>query len=335
MGGADPDNATLKIVRALQRLETDTLEVVVAMGASYPHGDALHQAITRTSDTATARAIAVVRNTAAMPDLMAWADFAVSAGGTTAWELAYMGVPSLLVILASNQLRSVNGLTALGVAENLGWHRDVTESDVAEAVECLRTDCNRRASMSAAGQALVDGRGVERVVATMLQPATPQWTTPALRLRPATFADAAFLWRLTNDPTVRSTSFNPDPVPYTRHLEWLTAKLASPATCQWILENDGEPVAQIRYDRKTAELAEVGFSVVASLRGRGLGARLLELTADLAGQALHVKRLHGRLFAHNIASQKAFVKAGYHLADEFEIDQTLCYTYERILTLDT
>ena len=45
LGGADPDNATLTIVRALQRLDADSLEVVVAVGASYPYFDALQAAI--------------------------------------------------------------------------------------------------------------------------------------------------------------------------------------------------------------------------------------------------------------------------------------------------
>ena len=45
LGGADPDNATLTIVRALQRLDADSLEVVVAVGASYPFFDGLQAAV--------------------------------------------------------------------------------------------------------------------------------------------------------------------------------------------------------------------------------------------------------------------------------------------------
>ena len=44
LGGADPDNITLTIVRALQRLDADSLEVVVAVGASYPCFDDLQAA---------------------------------------------------------------------------------------------------------------------------------------------------------------------------------------------------------------------------------------------------------------------------------------------------
>ena len=45
MGGADPDNATLTIVRALQRLDAEGIEVVIALGASYPYFDDFQAAI--------------------------------------------------------------------------------------------------------------------------------------------------------------------------------------------------------------------------------------------------------------------------------------------------
>jgi spore coat polysaccharide biosynthesis predicted glycosyltransferase SpsG len=33
----------------------------------------------------------------------AWADVAVSAGGSTCWELAFMGAPGLIITVAENQ----------------------------------------------------------------------------------------------------------------------------------------------------------------------------------------------------------------------------------------
>ena len=336
MGGADPDNATHTIVRALKRVDVDSLEVVVVVGASYPFFDGLQAVIVSPLSTFHSPPytlhpprFTLLRNAPNMPELMAWADVAISAGGTTAWELAFMGVPTLAVVLASNQQRSVDGLSALGVVENLGWHAEMAEAETALKVRRLLNDRSRRKLMSQAGQALVDGMGARRVIAAMSRPLSPGLVDSVLHLRPVTVGDCSFLWRLTNDPTVRATSYTHDPVPYERHVQWLAGKLASPDTRMWILEIDQEPVAQIKYDRKETGMAEVGFSVVAGRRGYGLGTRLLELTADLACQELHVRRLRGRLFANNIASARAFAKAGYHFVEEFKIDQVLCYAYER------
>ena len=38
-----------------------------------------------------------------MPELMAWADVGVSAGGLTSWELAFMGLPGIVIVTAANQ----------------------------------------------------------------------------------------------------------------------------------------------------------------------------------------------------------------------------------------
>lgn len=35
-----------------------------------------------------------------MPELMAWADLSIAAGGSTNWELAFMGLPSLVITIA-------------------------------------------------------------------------------------------------------------------------------------------------------------------------------------------------------------------------------------------
>ena len=69
-----------------------------------------------------------------MPQLMAWADLAVSAAGTTCWELAFMGLPMLLVVLADNQRPNATCLDELGVAGNLGWHGELSEDKVRAAV---------------------------------------------------------------------------------------------------------------------------------------------------------------------------------------------------------
>ena len=45
----------------------------------------------------------LVVNAPNMAELMAWADVAISAAGSTAWELACMGLPAALIVVAENQ----------------------------------------------------------------------------------------------------------------------------------------------------------------------------------------------------------------------------------------
>ncbi|TAJ15991.1 MAG: UDP-2,4-diacetamido-2,4,6-trideoxy-beta-L-altropyranose hydrolase [Planctomycetota bacterium] len=80
LGGADPSNATERVLRALTRLRIPDLEVLCLAGAANPHYDALAR-------RAAPPHVRVERATSDMPACMAWADMAISAAGTTSWEL--------------------------------------------------------------------------------------------------------------------------------------------------------------------------------------------------------------------------------------------------------
>jgi spore coat polysaccharide biosynthesis predicted glycosyltransferase SpsG len=135
---------------------------VVVAGAGNPHYDELQAAAAESPQP-----IRTERNVTDMPGLMSWADLAVSAGGSTCWELAFMGLPNVVLVLADNQRGIAAGLGEAGVSLNLGWHADCTAKIVADALEGLMFSADRRAKMSRRGRELVDGLGGTRVVAEL------------------------------------------------------------------------------------------------------------------------------------------------------------------------
>lgn len=161
MGGTDPDNVTLQVVRAVGRLPAGAAEVVAVVGGGNPHGASLEEAARRTPGV---ELRADVRD---MPALMAWADVAVSAAGSTSWELAFMGLPALSVVLADNQAPVAAALEHMGLAWALGEGTTLTLERISAALQELLADQPRRAEMSRRGRALVDGRGSLRVVDAM------------------------------------------------------------------------------------------------------------------------------------------------------------------------
>jgi UDP-2,4-diacetamido-2,4,6-trideoxy-beta-L-altropyranose hydrolase len=163
-GGSDPANVTLKAVGALARLSTANLEVAVIVGASNPNLPALQSTVSTASQPK--RLLTDVRD---MAELMAWADIVVAAGGTTSWELAFMGLPALTIVLADNQVDLAESLAAHGVVRNLGWHTRLTEARLADASAELMKDQAARRIMGARGRELVDGDGGRRVVRTLVE----------------------------------------------------------------------------------------------------------------------------------------------------------------------
>lgn len=163
LGGSDPSNNTLKVIQALQGVAVPSLEANVVVGASNTHAATLEAAISQSRPPI--RLICDARN---MPELMAWADVAVSAGGITIWELAFMGLPGLVMVTADNQLSIAKSVDKAGVAAELGWHADVTSGDVRKALAQLLGSKKVRASMSRQGRLLVDGEGSQRVIFAMV-----------------------------------------------------------------------------------------------------------------------------------------------------------------------
>jgi spore coat polysaccharide biosynthesis predicted glycosyltransferase SpsG len=102
-----------------------------------------------------------------MSDWMAWADVAVTAAGSTCWELAFMGVPMVTLVLAENQVRIAASLSAAGAAVSAGWANDVEPGAMAAAIDAMVSSRQAREQMSRCGRDLVDGLGAERVTAVL------------------------------------------------------------------------------------------------------------------------------------------------------------------------
>jgi UDP-2,4-diacetamido-2,4,6-trideoxy-beta-L-altropyranose hydrolase len=164
LGGSDPDNVTLLVMQALHQIAVEDVEVVVLAGGSNPHYDTLH-------DTAQEAPYAVQlrQNVHNMPELMAWADLCIGAAGSTSWERCLLGLPSLLVVLADNQQLIAEHLHAQGIATNLGRTGSVSAAELARAIAQLAHDADARAEMMRRGQALVDGRGAERIAERIVE----------------------------------------------------------------------------------------------------------------------------------------------------------------------
>jgi spore coat polysaccharide biosynthesis predicted glycosyltransferase SpsG len=164
MGGADPDNETEKVLRAIALLKDPELEVTVVSGASNLH----HHQIMRYAKSLPCRCT-VMRSTNKMGELMARADVGISSAGRVAAEMALLGLPSLKIVLAENQLGLVKELHRKGAAINLGWRSRLASKQIAARLCALMDDVALRKKMSDKGRRLFDARGTERVAKILEQ----------------------------------------------------------------------------------------------------------------------------------------------------------------------
>lgn len=165
LGASDPHQITSTVVAALRSIDQVAFLVRVVVGATNRNMSSVAQSIEEASDR---HHFELVHDSRDMPALMTWADLAVSAGGSTTWELAYMGVPSVVLVLADNQAAVAGGLDRAGVALSLGPFSERDVDRLSQAIWQLACDPERRRGMRQRGRALVDGGGAGRVVDALL-----------------------------------------------------------------------------------------------------------------------------------------------------------------------
>lgn len=299
LGGSDPNDVTLKTIQAFELLDTCHVEARIVAGPAHLNCETLRQAVDCSKCD-----VRLLTNVANMSELMAWADCAISAGGSTVWELAFMGVPAVVVVMAENQRGLADELAQRGVIVNLGWHERVTPASIAEAVTRLMGCVDLRKVLAERGRTLVDGEGVDRVLMRL--------RGERIRLRRVREADGQMLWEWANDPAVRAVSFSPDPIPWLQHLKWLRAKLDDSHGVFCIAVSEEElPIGQVRCDVNGHE-AVISIGLDARCRGKGYGSAVIRQAARKLFQVSEARIIHAYVKAENDASLKAFSKAGFN-----------------------
>lgn len=159
-GGADPAGTSLLALESLSRCKTP-FDSTLVVGAANARRAEIEKA---------ARGVPHLRlvfDASDMRALMTWADLAVVAAGGTCLELAYLGVPAIVVVTAENQRRVADAFVARGTAVSVGDAASLTARTLALTIDRLFAIDPQREEMGVRGRALVDGRGADRVLAAM------------------------------------------------------------------------------------------------------------------------------------------------------------------------
>ena len=155
LGGADPARLTRPILTGL--LEDPRNTIVVAIGP----------ANLDRSDIENLASASEGRISIDPGDLLTGfrsADIAVIGGGTTLWEVAFLGLPAVAAIVADNQLFGTYAAASRGFVAAVDVRAESDAQGILAAVRSLLDDADRRRQMTCSGRTVFDGRGAARVV---------------------------------------------------------------------------------------------------------------------------------------------------------------------------
>ena len=109
------------------------------------------------------------RNVRDFARLAASCQLAISSAGGTALELAFVGIPQVLVSLVPDQRANAAYLAERGAAVNIGPFASGVSGEAWRAISRLLEDEQRRRTIGQRGCRLVDGGGAQRCATAMLQ----------------------------------------------------------------------------------------------------------------------------------------------------------------------
>ena len=238
-----------------------------------------------------------------MPGLLAWADLAISAAGSTCWEMCYLGLPAIVFALASNQVGTAESLRRVGAVKYFGDWVGSSQAALANELQRLAAAHGERERMSQMGRSLIDGGGTRRLADLLFQ--------PSVRLRPVSIRDSELLWKWANDPEVRSQSFTQDAVSWSVHEQWLKSKLKDSDTLVRIAENDRhDSVGIVRFALRQRK-AVVSISVAREFRGKGLAPAVLKCALDELTRTTSIRQVSAFVKPGNLSSVRLFQGAGF------------------------
>lgn len=160
-GGVDQFNLTRKCIEAFStnKLENIKLEVVVgAMNKDYENLKSI---------ASKKKSIILHRSLPTLSKLMSSVDLSIGAGGVTTWERLFLGLPSIIIAIADNQIAGAEELSKNKFVSYLGFHSELSAKNLRDSI-CKKIEKpNDLLNESHVGQILVDGNGISRILGNL------------------------------------------------------------------------------------------------------------------------------------------------------------------------
>jgi UDP-2,4-diacetamido-2,4,6-trideoxy-beta-L-altropyranose hydrolase len=294
-GGNDLENVTGKALEALSFQEFNCLDVDVVIGSHNPHLTKIERQVRTRLRT---KLHVQVENIA---ELMAQADLAIGAGGATTWERMAVGLPSIVVTIAENQIPFTKNLDQENCLHWLGRSKAVEVKELRESILDVVAKESINRLQSKKGMDIVRGDGTLKVSKILTNGIlSGSWT-----IRKATASDCELYWHWANDTVVRQNAFNSEKIAWKEHQEWFDARLVDLSTILYlVVGNNLGPIGQVRFEQSGQHFI-ISYSIGRQFRGLGLGKKLLASVIEVFRET-HRFDLIGEVKKDNLVSAKVF-----------------------------
>ena len=124
-------------------------------------------------------------------------------------------------------------------------------------------------------------------------------------IKNATIKDMKEIFELSNDELVRQNSINQEKILWNNHIKWFHKRITLNNPFYVIRALNDKLIGQVRIDKK--DEAVISISITHEFRGKNLATKIIK---DCSVKS-NLSPIYAYIKPDNIASQRAFKKAGY------------------------
>ena len=151
-GGNDEKNITEKI---LKKILQKKIKITIVVGPSYKYLKNIKKYISN-------KEIKLFQNKKNISNLFIKQDLVITSAGITTYELASLGIPSILIPMDKYQMKTAKKMELNGFGLNYGYWNDNGQK-LDKLINSISNYENRK-KMSKRGKKIVDGKGLERIL---------------------------------------------------------------------------------------------------------------------------------------------------------------------------
>lgn len=296
-GGTNANNLILKIIDIFKSAEFKKINLLVVTPKIFFDHIKLKKFYNRSN-------IKILSSVKTLSKLIFNSDFCIGAGGTTNWERMCLGLPTLVLPIASNQMSISSNLEKeklIYLIKNFAS----TNSNILKKklIKILKND-KKLYEMKQKNLSMVDGLGGLRL-AEILFPSN----SSKLKLRKANLRDLYTYFNWVNEKEVIKNSFNKKTINIESHKNWFKNQIKDKDSYMYVLEINKLPIGQVRFNVNKKN-ALIDYSLDETIRGRGLGKTLINFGLKKI-RPLKINLVNAEVKSINFKSKLIFKNLGF------------------------
>jgi UDP-2,4-diacetamido-2,4,6-trideoxy-beta-L-altropyranose hydrolase len=297
-GGIDAEDYTSKAISALATISNPVFEVDVVIGSHHPNKSKITEECSRLGFCCHVQ-------TDKMATLIANADIAIGAGGSTIWERCTLGLPTITLSVANNQKKPTYDAAQAGVIYAPEINSNLVDEIKLHFMALLGNPLLRK-NLSRLSIQLVDAKGAYRVASIMC----PR----VIVLEEAEEKDMQSIYEWRNHSSIREVSRNSSPIEWQEHQKWFKGLLSKNNAKLLIGRLNKKDIGVIRFDFDGCR-AEISIYLVPEMQNAGIGSDLLKTAENwLKSSHPEIDKIDAEVIATNCRSKHFFTNNGYNHA---------------------